>query len=309
MKLKIFYILFSVILVIISVSIYFEFSNVNIPWNYKTFLEPKEYRSSSDLIQPSLNDSIQAKFNNSTRIFCVVLTTKKNLKLKARTVYDSWASKCDNHTFISMIPNQESSAERIEIKYKKQLNVLKPKNLTFDTYNKLTDKVYTAFTDIYNHHRDYDYYLKTDDDTFIFVDNLRTFLKDQNPRDPVSYGYDFNIIVKNIYHSGGAGYLLTNEAMDRLVKELNTNGSSCKNTGIEDVDVASCLRKLNVTSKKSLDYRGRERFHPLSMEDSFSNNIPDWLFSYSANSVKKVNLYFYKINCFLHFLLVRSIEG
>ena len=48
--------------------------------------------------------------------------------------------------------------------------------------------------------------MKADDDTFVFVDNLRTFLKDFDPNDPHYFGYPYsfypNVSAINV---GGAG--------------------------------------------------------------------------------------------------------
>ena len=62
---------------------------------------------------------------------------------------------------------------------------------------------------LYNEYNDFDWYLKADEDTFIFIDNLRQFVADKNASLPVTYGYDFKLKVEQGYHSGGAGYLLS----------------------------------------------------------------------------------------------------
>ncbi len=54
-------------------------------------------------------------------------------------------------------------------------NVLKPASLIDGKYEKLTDKVYAAFKGVYLHNEGYQWYLKADDDTFIFMENLRRF--------------------------------------------------------------------------------------------------------------------------------------
>ena len=46
------------------------------------------------------------------------------------------------------------------------------------------------------------------------------------------------VIVDKGYHSGGGGYLMSNEAVKRLTTKLRDNYTSCSNTGTEDVDVA-----------------------------------------------------------------------
>ena len=112
------------------------------------------------------------------RIFCIILTTENKLKDKARLAYEVWASKCDNHTFISTIPSVKPQViDRIEIKYENLFNLLKPKNFYKDNYWKLTDKVHAAIGDVYVNQKNYDWYLKADDDTIILMDNLRLFLK------------------------------------------------------------------------------------------------------------------------------------
>ena len=56
---------------------------------------------------------------------------------------------------------------------------------------------------VFDKFNDYDWYLKADDDTYIFMDNLRDFLKTKNSSSPVTFGYDFKTDVPYGYHSGG----------------------------------------------------------------------------------------------------------
>ena len=86
---------------------------------------------------------------------------------------------------------------------------------------------------LYNKYNDYDWYLKADDDTFIFVENLLAFVSDKNSSQPVTYGYDFKVIVDHGYHSGGGSYLFSQEALNRLGAQLNNNYNFCPNTGTE----------------------------------------------------------------------------
>ena len=75
--------------------------------------------------------------------------------------------------------------------------------------------------------------LEADDDTFIFVDNLRKFIENKSSSLPTTFGYDFKVLVEHGYHSGGGGYLLSNEALNRLGKQLVQNYSYCSNSGTE----------------------------------------------------------------------------
>lgn len=58
---------------------------------------------------------------------------------------------------------------------------------------------------------------------------------------------------------------------------------------MEDVDIGKCLRKLDVYPDNSTDELGRERFHPLDLMGHFKGHFPDWMYSYAAHPVQKVN--------------------
>ena len=139
-------------------------------------------------------------------------------------------------------------------------------------------------------HQNYDWYLKADDDSFIHVDNMRTFLGAKDSNMPVTFGYDFKPLVEKGYHSGG-GYVLSRRAFHFLGYELAKQKPICANSGVEDVDVARCLRKLHVYPNKSLDEKERERFHMFSIDDYFRSSLPEWIHAWSSNGVKMVILY------------------
>lgn len=200
----------------------------------------------------------------------MILTKKSNIETRVQTVYQAWASKCDDYIFVTAIPEQyhngsfeSNKNERIETRIN-NLRFLQPKgvNETTDVYENLTVKVLSAFQDLYNTNFRYDWFLKADDDTFLLMDNLRDFLKDKDPRWPITYGYGFDdTYVENGYNSGGAGYLLSKEALGRLGSKLNQNGTFCLDWGIEDLDVGRCLRRLEVNLGDTIDSENKERFH------------------------------------------------
>ena len=72
--------------------------------------------------------------------------------------------------------------------------------------DKLWAKTKNAFTYVYrNHHQDYDWFVKADDDTYMIMENLRFLLKDFNTSDPLYFGRKFKPYVHQGYMSGGAG--------------------------------------------------------------------------------------------------------
>lgn len=120
---------------------------------------------------------------------------------KGRVVVNAWARKCDNYRLVALLTDSNESNNNYKSKsfvnilnmniFKKAEidDVLQPPGLIIDNYQSLTDKVFLTF--IYLHRKflnKYDWFLKADDDTFIFVDHLREFLIYKNASEPVSYG-------------------------------------------------------------------------------------------------------------------------
>ncbi len=82
--------------------------------------------------------------------------------------------------------------------------------------------------------------------------------------------------------------MLSKESLKRLGSKLSTNQTYCPDTGIEDVDVGNCLASLGAYPSNSTDELGRERFHPSSLENHFTNNGVAWLNTFAANPLKIV---------------------
>ncbi len=61
----------------------------------------------------------------------------------------------------------------------------------------------------------------------------------------------------------------------------------------KDVDVGTCFRQLGVFPAKSIDDEGKERFHPLSINDHFLGNFPDWMYEYASNPLQMVGKIFF----------------
>lgn len=206
----------------------------NIGDSFQEFLMNDSQSNNSTSINVAQNVT-----NKSNRLFCIILTSQKNYKVRTQTIYNAWASKCDEYRFITMVPpeikNQLNGSnltnKSVEFKYNDQ-KFLQPADLVHDQYDELTDKMYLTFRDINKRYGQFDWYLKADDDTFIFVDNLKKFLSEKNSSQPVTFGYNFKVIVKKGYHSGGAGYVLSRESLSRLGGKLAQDYNFCPNSGL-----------------------------------------------------------------------------
>ena len=144
----------------------------------------------------SINDQEKSQVDRNTsrsiRICCLILTVPKNLLTRAKAVHETWGPRCDQHLFISEYSKEKFSATQIEFMGK--LPVLTIKNLTIGR-KYLTQKTTLALLMTYEHFiRDFDWFVKADDDTYIIVENLRAFLAKQNPVEPVTFGYNFKVI-------------------------------------------------------------------------------------------------------------------
>jgi hypothetical protein len=94
--------------------------------------------------------------------------------------------------FSTKIANMESDESSVVMVG--NLPVLHLADLQNDTYDVLSEKVFLTLKYVYRHYSDYDWYLKADENTFVFIDHLQSFLKQSESEDkPLIHGYTFQI--------------------------------------------------------------------------------------------------------------------
>ncbi|RNA16475.1 glyco -N-acetylgalactosamine 3-beta-galactosyltransferase 1-like isoform X3 [Brachionus plicatilis] len=222
-------------------------------------------------------------------VFCLIKTHPNNIKSnKTLNAFRVWGHKCDNYRFVTLLPKHlkpKDESETVEVF--ENFYMIQPKGLVKESHGNLTLKLYYSMMYVYQKLPSYDWYYIVDDDAYVNVANLKEFLKDKSSNESITYGYNFKVIVKGGYHSGGPGYVLSNAAFTTINKAMVEKVANCPNTGTDDVDINACVRKYNGKLGKSADQNGRERFLVLSLMGHFLGHYPDWLRSYAENPLKK----------------------
>lgn len=212
---------------------------------------------------------VAAKLYQKVKILCWIMTGPQNLQVRAKHIRDTWAQRCNKALFMSSEDNADFPAVGLE---------------TEEGRNHLSQKTLKAFLYVHDHHlEDADWFMKADDDTYVIVDNLRWLLANQDPEQPVYFGRRFKPYVDEGYMSGGAGYVLSKEALRRVVRVIKRNG--CEPfTAFEDIILGQCLQTVHVKPGDSRDPTGKETFHPFLPESHLIPGLHSksfWYYKYN----------------------------
>lgn len=201
------------------------------------------------------------------RILCWVMTGPSNLEKKARHVKSTWSRHCNVVVFMSSVDDPDFPTVGLGTK---------------EGRDQLYWKTIRAFHYAYEHHaHEADWFLKADDDTYVIVDNLRWVLANHTPEEPIYFGRRFKPYTKQGYMSGGAGYVLSKEALRRFVEGFK-NKLCTHTTSVEDLAMGQCMEKVGVLAGDSRDTMQRETFHPFVPEQHLTAKFPKsfWYWSY-----------------------------
>ncbi|CAB3362465.1 Hypothetical predicted protein [Cloeon dipterum] len=208
------------------------------------------------------------KLAEQIRILCWVMTTESNHKEKAFHVKSTWGRHCNRLIFISDAEDYSLPAVKLDVASHR---------------GALWAKTVGAFQHVYEHYRDeYDWVMKADDDTYVFVENLRTMLIPYSPKELIYFGSRFKIGTPLGYMSGGGGYAVSKDAVEKVVNEaFDGKQSDCplsSDDGPEDILIAKCLHSVGVLPGDSRDSNGRGRFFPFAVDSHVNPNQEpkDW---------------------------------
>jgi glycoprotein-N-acetylgalactosamine 3-beta-galactosyltransferase len=94
--------------------------------------------------------------------------------------------------------------------------------------------------------------------------------------------------------SGGAGYVLSREAIKRFVEISLPNEALCKSgdAGSEDVEIGICLENAGVLAGDSRDELDRGRFFPFPPEGHFRQvYVENWFENSTFYKVEEVGFF------------------
>lgn len=179
-----------------------------------------------------------------------------------RFISNTWGSRCTKMMFF----DNEYTNVRGVVSLKRN-----------DTHKPTAEDLYLHL--FQNYSMKFDWFLNTDGDTYVVMENLRYLLYPYDPSQAIAIGYckngaytEKNTTTENKfqYYSGAAGYVLSREAVKRL--ELGFRiGRECvkfkKIRNNDDQRIGICLDEMNVHSGQSEDQHGKKRFIDISLND------------------------------------------
>ncbi|XP_037827388.1 glycoprotein-N-acetylgalactosamine 3-beta-galactosyltransferase 1-like [Lucilia sericata] len=220
---------------------------------------------------PSLQEyeQLSQQLFNNTRVLCWIMTSPKNHHHKAIHIRQTWGTRCNKLLFMSTERDEELPSVKLD-------------DVEEGRHN-LWNKTKKALKYIYDHHfDDAEWFLKADDDTYVIMENLRYFLYPYSPEIAIYFGAKFKPYIKQGYMSGGAGYVLSKEALRKFALEAYDNPLNCpKLFQSEDVQLGFCMENLNVIAGDSRDEQGYERFMPLAVRHLIPKDTSYWYQNYA----------------------------
>ncbi len=145
---------------------------------------------------------------STDRIFCMVLTNPASHATRAKAINNTWGRECTHLVFVTSLPDAS-------------LPVVVAPLPAADTRETLWAKTRAGLMHAYEQylHRA-EWFCKFDDDTLVVVPHLRAFLSEYSPAEPHFFGRQLFFAgdhsANKSYYSGGAGYVLSRAALQRL---------------------------------------------------------------------------------------------
>ncbi|KAH9257281.1 hypothetical protein BASA81_004438 [Batrachochytrium salamandrivorans] len=206
----------------------------------------------------------------SPRVFCFIPSRHTTSPLMEK-IAQTWISTCDKFIFTATQANPK-------------LNVVK---IDYPTTANLWNMIHPAWSYIEKHYgKDYDWFVKVDDDSYFSGANFKHMVKDFNPEDYYYLGHQMHEVNKRAddpraWFNLGAGHALSRASLRKMALYLPNSDSPNRvpkdqqcpptNTWAEDVELSTCLHIVGDIGypNNSRDAWGRENFMALLPADNF----------------------------------------
>jgi len=228
------------------------------------------------------------------RILCFIpiISTADNVKKASEIRHKTWGKHCDKLIFASNATDHELGLFKVEV--------------TRDNYWHLWEKQRETMRHIWRTNgQDYDWFVKADLDTYIIMENLKSYLASDEiqsqigqplilgrrlarPEEKWHKGFDHNESLveeflrksdnKFIYVDGGAGYVMNREYLKTFYQSMDEyfclSGRE-ERTFPEDVALGFCMGYQGYFPYNTRDEFKRERFHMFSPRAMYDLNVHD----------------------------------
>lgn len=160
-------------------------------------IKPKKYSTASTEWYFNISKSVRnVSFTPTLRICCIILSTPKYFTTRTKAIENTWAPRCDEHFYVSE-PLEDDATEEVK-NFAKTLPIA-PISDILPGYDHLTQKSVYGLSYAYEQYNNVcDWYIKADDDTYLLMHNLRTFLSRENASMPITFGYNFKVNLMNL---------------------------------------------------------------------------------------------------------------
>lgn len=252
---------------------------------------------------------------------CYYASIRKNVFRKPKIVGSVIENKPVNETERFLVADDTTIADNLAKSIRVLCWVHSPQRSQFDSIKKTWAKRCTAFvattntgpnsTEIYNIHRGehqysnidnaflfiysqfngkYDWFIKTDGNSYVVVENLRYKLYGLDSKEPIAVGLVKNSTNVMDYLSDKAAYALSNAALKKLVDGLADEDTctTAKQIPIDEFRIDNCLKEISVKYANSTDEHGKQLFFDQNLDDFFLPNATV-VFPYPWYEQYKVN--------------------
>ncbi|KAK2705974.1 beta-1,3-galactosyltransferase 6-like [Artemia franciscana] len=212
--------------------------------------------------------------NNEKQIFLAILVISRAENFHHRqTIRETWGRNLNENISLYFVV---SAGPGIDDEKRKHNDLLVLGNIE-DTYELLTSKTLGAFSSILEN-TSFEYLLKCDDDSYVFIDKLINLLAKQ-PSKKLYLGYfkgnahvqrkgawkekDWNLCDRYLPYAQGGGYLLSKDLVEYIVK----NSDLLKKYKSEDVSVGAWLAPLDINKVHDIRFNTEWRSRGCSNSD------------------------------------------